>query len=154
MSKEKREQNKEEFINPTDPEKVAENPGLLAFPHTVGGAIIKPGDKGKIKGRAVSAMHEQTDRQMEMIYEQIRILARQAQEIKDRVEVSERIYTAEMRFEPLIGREYYLYRKGEKDLLSMVSPEDWGGNHPYDEFIARATLLSDHTWEVNKDENP
>lgn len=146
MSKERHK--KKEFINPIDKDKITENPHILEYAHTVGGAVIKPEDKGKIKGRAVSAMHEQTDMQMSQLYEQMELLAKQANEIKARVEISERIYLAEMRFEPLISHTYHLYSKGDKDMLTMVSPQEWGASLPYDAFVATVKLLGDHTWEI------
>lgn len=130
-------------------EKTTENPGLISFPHSVGGAVIKPEDKGKIKGRAMSAMKEQTERQLHQLYEQMQTLARQANEIKTRVEVSNRIYQAQMNFEPIIGKTYFLYAKeNEEDVLSMIGPNEWGSRLPYAAFIASVQLLSDHTWEV------
>ena len=130
-------------------EKTTEQPGLIAFPHTVGGAVIKPEDQGKMKGRSVSAMRQQTDRQMRQLYEQAQTLARQAQAIKDRVDISERIYGAEMNFEPIIAHTYFLYQKKDKtDVLSLVSPEEWGRSYPFKAYVAKVTLLSDHTWEV------
>jgi hypothetical protein len=135
--------------NPIDKDKVAENPGLLPYAHTVGSAVIKPEDKGKIKGRAVVAMRQQTERQMSQLYKQMQLLAEQANELKRRVEVSERIYSADMGFEPLIGHTYYLYeRKDGSDLLSMVAPHEWGRSTTFSRFIAKVTLLADHTWEV------
>ncbi len=128
---------------------VTENPGLISFPHTVGGAMIKPEDKGRIKGRAVAAMHEQTEMQVQQIYEQMKLLAEQANAIKKRVEVSERIYAAKMSFEPLIGKIYYLYeRQDGTDLLSLVAPEEWGRSKSFSRFIAEVKLLADHTWQI------
>ncbi len=49
--KEKNEKEKKAekpFVNPIDPDKVAENPGLLPYAHTAGGAVIRPEDKGRI----------------------------------------------------------------------------------------------------------
>lgn len=132
-----------------DREKIAENPGLIAFPHSVGSALVKPEDQGKIKGRSISAMHEQSQIQLNQLYEQMQTLAKQAHEIKNRVEVSERIYLAEMNFEPIIGKTYYLYqRKNDIDVLSMISPEEWGKTIPFKKYIAQVKLLSDHTWQV------
>lgn len=134
-------------------EKISETPGLIAFPHTVGGAVIRPEDTGKLKGRALSAMREQTSRQMNQLYRQAQLLADQAREIQKRAEVSERIYTSQMSFEPLIGHTYYLYeRKDGTDLLSMVGPEEWGRSQPFSKFLAQVKLLSDHTWEVTDQE--
>ncbi len=130
-------------------DQAAENPGSLAFPHNLGSAVVKPEDMGKSKGRAVAAMNEQTNIQLKQLYDQIRVLVSQAHEIKKRVEVSERIYMAQMNFEPVMGQIYHLYEKDDHtDLLSMISPAEWGKDNPFKMYIARVKLLSDHTWEV------
>ncbi|MEQ9009397.1 MAG: DUF2452 domain-containing protein, partial [Ekhidna sp.] len=51
-------------------EKITDLPGLIEYAHHAGSAIIKPEDKGRIKGNAVAAMHDQTDRQFHQLYEQ------------------------------------------------------------------------------------
>ena len=137
------------FINPIDPEKVTQNPGLIAFPHTVGGAMIKPEDQGKLKGRAVSAMEFQTDMQLNQIYEQMQLLANQVKVLNDRKTISQFIYTAEIRFEPLINHIYHLYsRENSSFLLSLVGPNDWGRTKQNLSFIATVKLLADHTWDI------
>lgn len=130
------------------------NPGTIAFPHTIGAAMIKPDDKGRIKGRALSAMYEQTDMDMKQIYEQMQLLAQQAKVIQDRVSVSERIYKASIGFEPLIGKTYHLYiKKDETDVLTLVGPQEWGRSMPYKKYVATVKLLADHTWDIlNKGE--
>ena len=82
----------EEFFNPINPDKVAENPGLMAYAHSAGGAVIRPDDMGKVKGKSVLAMHQQSERQLNQIYVQMATLAQQAKALRERVEVSERIY--------------------------------------------------------------
>lgn len=134
-------------------EYTTDNPGTLDKPHSVGGAVVKPEDMGKVKGRAVTAMQQQTEKQMSQLYDQMQMLANQANEIKERVEVSERIYAAQMNFEPQIAQTYYLYEKEDgTDVVSMIGPDEWGKNKPYRYFIASATLLADHTWEVHREE--
>lgn len=125
------------------------DPGLIEFAHTVGGALVKPIDQGKIKGKAIAAMHDQTHRQFKQLYDQMQTLVDQARGLQRRVNISERIYQAKMGFEPVINHLYYLYeRKSGEDLLSMVSPEEWGKSFPFNTYIAKVHLLSDHTWEV------
>ena len=136
------------FINPIDPDKITETPHILPYAHTVGGVEIKPIDKGKVKGRAVSSMYEQTDMQLNQIRKQIELLAQQAQSIQNRVLISERIYQADMNFEPLVSFVYHLYRKSDsKYVVSMVAPDEWGTHSPYT-FVATVTLLADHTWDI------
>lgn len=141
-------QQPKDIVNPIDPDKVADNPHLLPYAHTVGGALIRPMDKGRVKGLAVSAMYEQTDMQLDQIRQQIELLARQAKAIQDRVEISEKIYLADMNFEPLIGRTYHLYEKPDgSHLLSLIAPAEWGRRCPY-QHTASARLLADHTWQI------
>lgn len=154
MSKDKKEKGKEAFINPIDKDKITENPHNLPYAHTVGGAVIKPIDQGRTKGLAVKAMHKQTDMQLEQLRQQMELLAQQAEKIKRRVEISEIIYGAEMGFKPLIGKTYHLYQRADETaVLSVVGPQEWGPRgYPFKQFLATATLLADHTWEVQEEE--
>ena len=97
-------------------------------------------------------MEEQTQMQLEQIRKQIELLALQAQEIQKRKELSLLIYEAQLNFSPVVGQQYYLYqRKDGSNLLSLVSPREWGGGSgPFQKFLAKVQLLADHTWvEVN-----
>ncbi|WP_268033649.1 DUF2452 domain-containing protein [Algoriphagus sp. PAP.12] len=135
-------------------EKVSETPNTLPYAHHSGSAIVKPEDKGKITGRAVAAMHSQTDMQMAQIYEQMQLLAEQAKQIQSRVQVSERIYQASISFEPLINHVYFLYQKEDgSDFLSMIAPEEWGRKKNFASFVAEVRLLADHTWEILRENN-
>ncbi len=143
----------EAFLNPINKDKVAENPGLLPYAHTAGGAVIRPEDMGKTKGRSVTAMRQQTDRQMNQLYEQMEVLARQAKLLAQRKEISERIYDAAMGFEPIINNTYYMYERDTgEDLLSLVAPDEWGRSFKYSRFLAKCLLLADHTWDVDYNE--
>ncbi len=130
-------------------DKMAESPGLLAYPHHIGSIIVKPEDIGKVKSRALSAMIEQTNRQLFQIQKQAELLAQQALEIKGRIEISEKIYTATISFEPFIGSEYHLYEQEGVYKLMMIAPHEWGKLKKNNLiFISSVRLLSDHTWEI------
>ena len=135
----------------TKPDNVTDTPSTLPYAHHAGSALIKPEDKGKLKGRALRAMSEQTNMQMDQIREQIELLATQAKALQDRVDISEKIYQAEVNFEPLIGHIYHLYEK-ESGMwtLSMIGPNDWGRSMKYKAYIATVKLLADHTWDILK----
>lgn len=140
---------KEEFQNPIDKDKITETPGSLPYAHHTGSAIVKPEDQGKLKGRALSAMEHQTDMQLHQIYEQMQLLAEQAKKLQARKTISERIYGAEMRFEPLINHVYFLYEKDSGDqLLSLIAPDQWGRSGKQFTFVAEVRLLADHTWDI------
>lgn len=132
-----------------DKKNVATNPGLIGYAHTAGSAVIKPVDMGKVKGKAQMAMRQQTQDQLHKINRQIELLGLQAKEVKDRIDISERIYDAQMSFEPIINHTYYLYEKLDgSDVLSMVGRSEWGRKFPFNRFLAKVFLLADHTWKV------
>jgi hypothetical protein len=135
-----------------DKDKIIENTGMLPYAHHVGSAIIKPDKESVLKGKALAAMEEQTDMQLNQIKKQIDLLASQAKEIIDRKELSYQIYQAKMSFSPLIGHSYFLYQRNDESfLLSMISPEEWGKSMPFKEFKGKVKLLADHTWQLEKD---
>lgn len=141
---------KKEFVNPIDPDKITQNPHSLEYGHHVGSAVIKAEDIGKQKGRALSAMEHQTGQQLDQIYEQMKLLAEQAKRINLRKEISESIYQAKFRFEPIINHVYHLYEdESTENILSIIGPNQWGRSRQNKyKWIATVKLLADHTWEI------
>ncbi len=143
---------KKEFVNPIDKDKTTETPGLLPYPHAIGSPAFAPTKMGMVKKNSLSAMDEQCNMQLNQIKEQIELLARQAEKIEKRREVSKAVYSAKMSFEPIIGKEYHLYAKGEGNfVLSMVAPDEWGRSTPFTHYVSSVVLLSDRTWDVVKE---
>jgi hypothetical protein len=126
---------------------------VLPYASSVGSVAIKPTEEGAIKHKALLAMEQQTDMQLDQIRQQIELLARQAQELRKRKELSMMIYNARLSFTPIIGQTYYLYEKHDgSHLLSLVHPREWGGSGPFKQFVSGVKLLADHTWmEVEKE---
>ena len=109
--------------------------------------MIVPNEEGMIRHKALTAMEEQTNMQLDQIRKQIELLALQAQEIQKRKDLSLMIYSAKLSFKPNIGQLYYLYEKADDSFqLSLVSPKEWGPNGPFKKFVAGVRLLADHTW--------
>jgi len=145
----KKKEEKIPFENPIDPDKVSETPHSLEYGHHAGSALIKPEVQGKLKSRALNAMDHQTDMQLGQIYEQMKLLASQAQKLNDRKKISEFIYQAESRFEPFINHIYHLYqRENGIYLLSLIGPNQWGKSKKDFRFLASVKLLADHTWDI------
>lgn len=120
---------------------------VLPYSSSAAGVAVRPTKEGVIKHKALSAMEEQTNMQLNQIKEQIELLARQAQEIRKRKELSMLIYDAKLNFKPQIGQTYHLYEKKDNThILSLVAPQEWGGNGPFKQFVSSVQLLADHTW--------
>jgi Protein of unknown function (DUF2452) len=132
----------------TDIEVFHKQMSVLPYGASVSGAVVKATEEGVIRHKALTAMEEQTNMQLEQIRKQIELLALQAQEIHKRKELSMLIYNAKLSFKPEIGQVYYLYEKADDThTLSLISPEEWGAGMPYKKFVAAVQLLADHTWK-------
>ncbi len=120
---------------------------VLPYSSSTSGAIIRATEEGVIRHKALTSMEEQTNIQLAQIREQVELLAKQAQEIHKRKELSLLIYSAKLNFVPVIGQHYYLYEKKDSSyILSLVGPNEWGPNSPYKNCCASVKLLADHTW--------
>lgn len=138
-----------EYINPIDKDKTTATPSTLPYPHHIGSIAVKPEDIGKIKSKALSAMEQQTNFQLLQIQKQLELLMQQANEIKARKEISIKIYSAIVGFEPLIGHIYHLYKREEQFYMLLVAPHEWGRSKQANLiFVSSVKLLSDHTWEI------
>lgn len=138
---------KEDGSRYTNSEQYHKQLSVLPYSASVAGAVIKANEEGMIKHKALTAMEEQTNMQLQQIRKQIELLALQAQEIQKRKELSLLIYNAKLSFKPNIGQVYFLYEKKDgSHTLSLVSPKEWGANGPFKKFIAGVKLLADHTW--------
>ncbi|TAG08192.1 MAG: DUF2452 domain-containing protein [Sphingobacteriia bacterium] len=124
---------------------------VLPYASSVSGVAVRPTKEGVIKHKALSAMEDQTNMQLDQIRQQIELLAKQAQEISKRKELSLMIYEAKLGFKPQIGHTYHLYEKKDgTHMLSMVAPQEWGKSGPFKQFLSSVKLLADHTWiEIN-----
>lgn len=121
---------------------------VLPYSSSVSGVVIRPTEEGVIKNKALMAMEEQTNMQLNQIRRQIELLAVQANEIQQRKELSMKIYDAKISFKPNIGQVYFLYEKKDGSFtLSLISPKEWNNGGPYKSFVAAVQLLADHTWK-------
>lgn len=124
-------------------------PDLLEFAYKEGGFSVIPTKEGVNRGHALAATKGQTQIQLDMLLDQMRLVAKQASDIKKKVELSAKIYRATMNFEPDIGASYHLYLKQDGScVLSLISPEEWGDKDRYGKWLAKILLGADHTWSV------
>ena len=99
-----------------------------------------------VKNDSLTAMEHHANKQIESLREQANLLVKQAEEIRNRVELARLISTARFGFKPVLLKPYYLYRDKEGNLtMTLIAPEEW--DSPYGECIATVRQLGDSTWE-------
>lgn len=138
-----------DFIDPKKTDSLFQGEDKFApYPTSVSSPIIKPIDKRLVKATALDTMQQQAMQQIEMLKKQADLIMLQVKQIEERIEVSHRIYKADIGFEPVAGCVYHLYAHQGKEVLSLVAPYEWGKSCPYSEWLASVQLLADKTWQI------
>ncbi len=93
---------------------------------------------------------QQAQKEFENLKQIADVINKQAQQIKERLEISELIYQAEYSFSPVAGGEYWLVKDIEKDILTVcvLGPNDWSTEAPNNyEYISKIKYLANGLWE-------
>lgn len=89
------------------------------------------------------------------IMELVRVLEKQAQQIKRRLEITDSVHGAVYQFQLVMGNAYWLVwdKRKQVTLLTITGPDGWSSSAPEDyEYLAKVKYMGDHTW-VEVDEN-
>jgi len=65
------------------------------------------------------------------------------EKLMNEIQVNERVYKSKYNFIPIVGYFYYLYDDGNKEFLSIITPDEWGNKF---DFIGKYILQSDGRW--------
>jgi hypothetical protein len=91
------------------------------------------------------------------IMELVRVLQKQADDIKRRLDVTDLVYTAEYQFQIVMGQCYWLAfdTRKQKTILTSHGPNDWSSGKPVNyDYMCQVKYMGDHTWlEIKEDEN-
>ena len=123
------------------PDNVAPNPHSLPYASNLGAPVIKPDHS--LGGWKVGAVH----RANKHYDERFNKIKNELQKLYSEFEWNEIIFNAEVRFKPVIGKEYHLYQKENGSFyLTLFAPyEKIGGDVGYQ---GKFRLNYDNRWEL------
>ena len=101
------------------PDNIAPNPHSLPYASDLGAPVIKP--NYSLGGWKVGAVHRASQHYQERFDK----LKSEYQQLTKDLEWNEVIFNAEMRFKPVIGKEYYLYKKGYQGTFRLNYDNRW-----------------------------
>ena len=122
------------------PDNYVPNAHSLPYASDLGAPVIKPDHS--LGGWKIGAVHTANKHYEERFNK----LKKEFEELAEDYKWNEIIFNAEMRFKPVIGKEYYLYQKENgKFYLTLFAPhEKIGGNEGYK---GKFRLNYDNRWE-------
>ena len=134
------------------------NQSSTEYAVTVGGPKfdLVPVTKQKDIMLNVGRMYAQQE--YDRIMELVKVLQKQANQIKRRLEITDAVHAAEYQFQVYHNQIYWLVfdSKINNTRLTPMSPNSWSTGAPeHYEYIARVKWLGDYTWiEVDGEGNP
>jgi hypothetical protein len=108
----------------------------MPYPVSTLSPPITPNDLTSFKTRGLSQVERDLKQKLKEMHESYVALV-------DQYNWNKLVYESEIRFEPIVGEIYHLYRIRESHALSMVSPEQWFQPH-----VASLRLTVGRQWEV------
>ena len=94
------------------------------------------------------AMEHHVSIARDRLIEQAKLLKKQLDELKDREQLANFIYSAHYYFEPVMMQTYALYKSEDKITLSLIYPNEWLEECPLGVHIYNVRQLGDRTWEI------
>jgi hypothetical protein len=125
------------------------NRNVTPYPTDVGGPAFDliPVEKQKDIMVNVARMHGHQE--YRRIMELVAVLQRQADEVRQRLEITDLVHAARYSFQIYHGQCYWLARDLARGgtLLTQTGPAEWTTTAPdYYEYICRVKWLGDYTW--------
>ena len=125
------------------------NRNVTPYPTEVGGPAFDliPIEKQKDIMVNVARMHGHQE--YRRIMELVAVLQRQADEVRQRLEITDLVHAARYSFQIYHGQCYWLARDLARGgtLLTQTGPNEWTTGAPVDwDYICRVKWLGDYTW--------
>lgn len=139
-------------LEPTDPDRHHS----LTYPMEIGAPKFELVPIKQQKDLMINAARLYAKQEYDRIMELVAVLQKQAQEIKDRLDLTDQIHAAEYKFQLFAGSLYWLLYDTilQNTRLIQQGPNDWSCGKPdHYEYITQVQWLGDQTWiEIKNDE--
>ena len=108
---------------------------LLPYSSSLSGPIIEIPNIDAFKKKGVDKVSKQFQAELSDLQEKIKSFVSIAAD-------TQQVYSAHFKFEPIVGKVYFLYQGKKKTFLSLVEPNQWDKEH-----LGTFRLNSEYKWE-------
>jgi hypothetical protein len=131
------------------------NRNVSEYPTEAGGPKFDLIPVTKQKDIMINHARLYAQQEYDRIMELVKVLEKQAGQIKRRLEVTDAVHGAEYNFQIVLGNCYWLVwdKRKQKTILTHLGPNGWSSGPPVDyDYITQVKYMGDHTW-MELDEN-
>lgn len=132
------------------------NRNVTPYPTDIGGPAFDLVPVTKQKDIMINVARLHAQQEYDRIMELVKVLQKQAEQIKRRLEITDAVHAAKYDFQVYHNKSYWLVYDRYKNCTRLChhGPDDTLVKENYD-FIARVKWLGDYSWiEVDINDNP
>ena len=122
----------------------------LPYPMELGSPAFAPINVEKEKDILLNTSKLHAQQEYQRIMEQVEVLKKQADQLVNRMLVSEVMHTCVYHIKVVHGRTYYVYNNMLKNInwLSPIHPNGWSaGPGEHNKFVMAVKLMGDSSWQ-------
>lgn len=130
------------------------NRNITPYPTEAGGPKFDLIPVEKQKDIMINVARMQAEQEYNRIIELVKVLQKQAEDIKRRLEITDMVHAAKYDFQTYHGKTYWLVYDFRKNVTRLVlhGPDDWSTGPPREyKYITKVKWLGDYTWTEVED---
>lgn len=123
------------------------NRNISTYPTEVGSAFFAPVPIKEQKDVMLNIARANAEQEYQRIISLVAVLQQQAEELQNRLKITELVHQAKYNYKPVVGNVYWLVETNKETILSHLGPDDWSTGSPKDyKYISKLKFLGDFTW--------
>ena len=108
---------------------------LLPYSSSQSGPVIEVPNVDAFKKKGIDKVSKQFKAELTDLQQKIKSFVTETSE-------AQKVYSADFKFEPIVGEAYFLYQGNENNFLSIIEPTQWNKK-----YLGAFRLNSEYKWE-------
>ena len=108
---------------------------LLPYSNSLDGPIIEVPNINAFKKKGIDKVSKQFQAELTDLQQKIKSFVTETSD-------AQKVYSADFKFEPIVGEAYFLYQGNENNFLSIIEPTQWNKK-----YLGAFRLNSEYKWE-------
>ncbi len=108
---------------------------LLPYSSSQSGPVIEVPNVDAFKKKGIDKVSKQFKAELTDLQQKIKSFVAEASD-------TQKVYSADFKFEPIVGEVYFLYQGNKNTFLSLIEPSQWSKKH-----LGTFRLNGEYKWE-------
>ena len=123
------------------------NRNASTYPTEIGSAAFAPVPIKEQKDIMLNVARANAEQEFQRIMDLVEVLKKQANDLEQRLLLTEKIHQAKFNFKPVVNSIYWVVQVDTDQILTPLGPNDWSTGAPNNyKYMYKVKFLGDYTW--------